>query len=86
MAVRYFPVLKANNWTAPQRIPYSLISDHESQAMLNHGQSLATLERRGGLCPSEMIAVITNQGLWDVSHDEDAQVEATKKLWKMLWQ
>lgn len=42
-------------------IPWALISPHESQARLNHGQSLAMLASRGGLAAAEALAVIEDR-------------------------
>lgn len=39
-------------------VPWSLLAPHEEQALRNHSQSLDTLARRGGLAPSEMVAVL----------------------------
>ncbi len=45
-------------------IPWAMIAPHEPQALHNHGQqSLATLARRGGLSPSEAVAVLLNAPL-----------------------
>lgn len=41
-------------------IPWALISSHEDQARRNHGQTLDDLARRGGLSPSEALAIIQN--------------------------
>lgn len=42
-------------------IPWVVIIPHEKQAIYNHGQDLETLNRRGGLCWSEMIAVLEDR-------------------------
>lgn len=42
-------------------IPWMVIAPHEGQAICNHGQDLETLNRRGGLCWSEMIAVLEDR-------------------------
>ena len=42
-------------------IPWMVIAPHEGQASCNHGQDLETLNRRGGLCWSEMIAVLEDR-------------------------
>ncbi len=65
---RMFPVLMnmhRREWLAlgcPEAVPWSLLAPHEARAMRNHGrQSLETLSRRGGLDPTEMVAVIENR-------------------------
>lgn len=42
-------------------IPWTVIAPHEGQAIYNHGQSLEMLNKRGGLCWSEMIAVLEDR-------------------------
>lgn len=42
-------------------IPWAVIASHESQAIRNHGQDLEMLNKRGGLCWSEMIAVLEDR-------------------------
>lgn len=46
----------------PRFIPWEMIKPHEKQARINHGQSLERLRQRGGLCFSEAVAVLRNQG------------------------
>lgn len=43
----------------PASVPFELL--HESQAKANHSQTLQRLAERGGLYPSEMIAVIAKR-------------------------
>jgi hypothetical protein len=42
----------------PRSVPWSLVLPHEAQAVKNHSQSLERLAERGGLAPSELLAVI----------------------------
>jgi len=42
-------------------IPWIVIAPHEGQAIYNHGQNLEMLNSRGGLCWSEMIAVLEDR-------------------------
>lgn len=42
-------------------VPWELISDHTEQCFRNHSQSPETLARRGGLDPSEMLAIIHDE-------------------------
>lgn len=45
----------------PASVPWDLVAPHEAQAQRNHGQSLVTLARRGGLAPDELFAVMHDQ-------------------------
>lgn len=40
------------------QVPWALLAPHERQALSNHGQTLERLAERGGLGPSEALAVI----------------------------
>ncbi len=42
-------------------IPWIVIAPHEGQAIYNHGQNLEMLNSRGGLCWSEMIAILEDR-------------------------
>ncbi len=42
-------------------IPLTLIAPHERQAKSNHSQTLAELDRRGGLSPCEAVAVLEDR-------------------------
>jgi hypothetical protein len=58
-------------------IPWAMIAPHESRARANHGQSLARLAERGGLCPSEALDVLADRP-WDgrtfiLPRDRDAR-------------
>lgn len=56
--------LRGSYWaTWPTRnraIPWAMLEPHEEQALSNHGQSLEELAKRGGMSPSEMLAVLDN--------------------------
>ena len=54
-----FPVLQPDK--KEEYIPYNVIAPHEAQAMKNHGQTLQRLAERGGLCWSEMLAVLKDK-------------------------
>ncbi len=56
--MKRFKVLGTNGKCS---IPWMVIAPHEGQAICNHGQDLETLDRRGGLCWSEMIAVLEDR-------------------------
>ncbi len=46
-------------------VPWLMLTPHEGQAWTNHGQSLETLNRRGGLCWIELLAVLEDKRQWD---------------------
>ncbi len=64
-----FPILKSYRFNRQLKdfkppfvtVPWELIADHREQCFLNHSQSPETLARRGGLDPSEMLAVIHDE-------------------------
>lgn len=60
-------------------VPWSLIAPHERQAQKNHDQTLERLAERGGLDPSEMVAVIEDRP-W---HQMD-EVNAINRLAEFL--
>jgi len=59
MTKRQFPVLYEK--TGPQSIDWEIIAPHAKQAMRNHDQTLEQLAERGGLCASEMCAVLEDR-------------------------
>ncbi len=80
--LRMFPILvprrpQASAW--PTRIPWKMIQPHEQQALANHDQSLETLAARGGLGPSEMLAVLLDRPLQWVTRLTDQ--ESADILW-----
>jgi len=48
-----FPILGTLEY-----IPWDMISAHENQAIINHGQTLKKLAERGGLDWTEAVAVL----------------------------
>jgi len=42
----------------PRNVPWGFVAPYDDQAKRNHSQSLETLNRRGGLAPQELLAVI----------------------------
>ena len=42
-------------------IPWDMIAPHETQCVRNHGQSLERLAERGGLSPSEALAILDDE-------------------------
>lgn len=63
----------------PQLVPWWLLAPFEPQAIENHGQTLERLNERGGLDPSEMLAVIEGRR-WHRMDD----VEAGQQLAKLV--
>lgn len=70
---------------AMNSIPWAMIAPHEQQAMANHGQSLDMLARRGGLCPSEALAVLDGRK-WEGMPREIATLELTERVVTFLMQ
>lgn len=65
----------------PVSIPWKLIAPHERQAQANHQQSLTRLFERGGLCPLECLAVLTDVEYRAVAHmTKDEAITAILKL------
>lgn len=59
MDERPFPVLGDADRRLIPSVPWSIVAPHEAQAYRNHGgQSLERLAERGGLCLSELAAVL----------------------------
>ncbi|MBP2232551.1 hypothetical protein J2847_005880 [Azospirillum agricola] len=58
-----FPILYAGRRPAdvPKGIPWRIVSAHEKQAVANHSQTLERLAHRGGLCPTELVAVLEDR-------------------------
>ena len=52
---KWFPIMGG------PRIPWAMIEPHESQAEINHGQSLKRLAQRGGLNPYEAVHVLLDR-------------------------
>ena len=53
-------------------VPLDILKSHEEQAQKNHGQSLKELARRGGLCPQEMAAVLSDES-WREARSRSAE-------------
>ena len=67
MPTEFFKIMQCSTRHA---IPWEMIAPHESQAQLNHGQSLQRLNERGGLSPSEAVAVLENKFWTEVQVEE----------------
>lgn len=62
MTQRRFPIINAGNVSGCMIfVPWDLLGPHENQAQKNHGQSLERLAERGGLAPSEALAVLEDR-------------------------
>lgn len=81
MAAEAFPILQDYRWhyrrrdgqdipECPDSMPWGLIEPHDEQAKKNHGQSLRRLSERGGLAPSEAVAVLENRHYWRMTDFE----------------
>lgn len=79
---RRFPILHNRNHfpDAPGFIPWSIIEQHEACAQRNHSQSLNRLAQRGGLDPTEALAVMTNQNVFDLLKQKLPDDEVVAKL------
>lgn len=79
MSAKMFPIMG----DAGRRLcllPWEFIAPHEQQAKENHGgQTLDTLNRRGGLDPSEAVAVVGDRK-WSHVHEDAALSILYRKL------
>lgn len=60
-------------------IPWGIIAPHEMQAQTNHGQTLDRLRERGGLDPTEAVAILENRR-WHRMNE----IEAIKRLREII--
>lgn len=57
----------------PFEVPWAFVAPHDAQARRNHGgQTLARLSERGGLCVSELVAVLEGRDWRDMPRPEAA--------------
>jgi hypothetical protein len=66
----------------PRSVPWSVVAPHEAQAKRNHDQSLKRLAERGGLSPSELLAVLKGEDLRSVWGRKD--ITAAPELLRLL--
>lgn len=70
MTEKQFPILvpyqHERTYGGPRSIPWALIAPHEAQAQRNHYQTLQRLAERGGLAPSEAVAVLEDRQFQDM--------------------
>lgn len=52
-------------------VPWNFVAPHEAQAQRNHSQTLNRLKDRGGLSPSELLAVLEDRD-WKKMSDAEA--------------
>lgn len=64
---------KAGVMFAVVAVPWEMMAPHERQADLNHSQTLKRLAERGGLSPTEAIAVIEGKRWRDLRGMTDTQ-------------
>ncbi len=60
-----------------REVPYGLVAPHARQAWMNHDQSLQRLEERGGICESEMLAVLEDRD-WRQMDEREAGREVNR--------
>lgn len=53
----FFPIMSGRGEPGAW-VPWQVFAPHEAQALANHGQDLRTLAGRGGLDPTEAVAVL----------------------------
>ena len=58
--MKMFPVMAGEKF-ALRSVPWALVEPHEKQAWKNHGQTLERLAERGGLDPTELLAVLEDR-------------------------
>jgi hypothetical protein len=82
---RRFPILldhiqRKLNRDLPTQVPWEMLEPFEDNAKRNHDQSLEVLASRGGLGPTEIIAIIEGRGFsWIMAQPKD-EVECWKKV------
>jgi hypothetical protein len=78
---RRFPVLwpyhregiaELKRLECPRSVPWDFVAEHRNRCFRNHSQSVATLAKRGGLAPVELLCVIEERS-WD-PYEADAIV------------
>lgn len=72
---RRFPILDSSI----RSIPWDMIESQECQAIDNHDQSLSRLAERGGLCPSEALAVLDGRK-WKRMNEAEADDELRRRV------
>lgn len=75
---RFFPLLP---WKKTPRIPWEMVEPHARQAEINHYQTLERLAERGGLSPSELMAVLEDRR-WSPMPDASEKLDAAIEAWR----
>jgi len=76
--IETFPVMAARILRA---VPWAFVVPHEPQCQRNHSQTLRRLLERGGLDPSELLAVLEDRSPFHPRVDPiDAEVAVLFKL------
>ena len=77
ISFRQYPILQSK---PPQTIPWAMLIPHETQAWINHGQTLEELARRGGLGWAEALAILQDKKWRDAIHSEKEAEPIVKGL------
>lgn len=87
-----FPVLWQGKFTylirlqelgCPRSVPWAFIEPHREWCLKNHSQTPEQLFPRGGLAPSELLAVIEHRRFRSMTpEDEVGQLQAALKKWE----
>lgn len=68
----------------PQDVPFEFVAEHDKQCWLNHGQTPRRLTDRGGLSPSEMLAVVEDRRFESMPDaDAIARLRAKLEAWEL---
>lgn len=67
-----FPIMRVGDmkYGTSRSVDWAMIALHELQAKYNHDQTLKRLAERGGLDPSEAIAVLRDRNWHEMDIDE----------------
>ena len=81
----YFPVMltpreRKDFPDCPQFVAWEFVLPHNEQACLNHKQTLQRLAERGGLAPSELVAVLEDRKWKDMTMRDAVDALKTKQL------
>lgn len=74
---RQYPILQSK---PPQTIPWAMLIPHETQAWINHGQTLEELARRGGLGWAEALAILEDKKWRDAIQTNEEAEPIVKRL------
>lgn len=78
--IRMFPILwpyrrseiaALDALSCPRQVPWDLVFAHQGQCLTNHEQTVQRLAERGGLSPSELVAILEDRP-WRRMTDEEA--------------